>query len=78
MLPFAHCYLCSPAVPLPPALASQARLQAERASLRKDRPFGFYARPDKNPDGSMNLMKWTCGVRTPGSLPSPPRCRWGF
>jgi hypothetical protein len=23
---------------------------------------GFFARPTTNPDGSMNLMKWECGI----------------
>jgi ubiquitin-protein ligase len=29
---------------------------------RKDHPPGFFARPEQNPDGSANLMKWTCGI----------------
>jgi hypothetical protein len=51
---------------VPIDLALQQRLQAERNALRKDRPFGFFARPDKADDGSLNLMKWTCGVRAVG------------
>eukprot|EP00736_Rhodelphis_marinus_P001790 Rmarinus@m.25829 len=39
-----------------------ARLQEERRLWRKDRPFGFYARPVKNPDGSLNLLKWEAGI----------------
>lgn len=38
------------------------RLQEERKQWRKDHPFGFYAKPDKNPDGTMNLQQWTAGI----------------
>eukprot|EP01102_Stenamoeba_stenopodia_P002765 TRINITY_DN12631_c0_g1_i1.p1 TRINITY_DN12631_c0_g1~~TRINITY_DN12631_c0_g1_i1.p1 ORF type:complete len:161 (-),score=23.22 TRINITY_DN12631_c0_g1_i1:92-574(-) len=38
-----------------------ARLASERKSWRKDHPIGFFARPDKNPDGSLNMFKWQCG-----------------
>ncbi|KAI8610978.1 ubiquitin-conjugating enzyme 9 [Chytriomyces sp. MP71] len=39
-----------------------ARLGEERKQWRKDHPFGFYARPDKNADNSLNLMKWHVGI----------------
>ena len=29
-----------------------------RAAWRKDRPFGFVAKPMTKPDGSNNLFKW--------------------
>ena len=35
-----------------------ARLSEERKAWRKDHPFGFIARPIRNADGTMNLMKW--------------------
>eukprot|EP00009_Paramoeba_aestuarina_P003113 CAMPEP_0201511342 /NCGR_PEP_ID=MMETSP0161_2-20130828/3822_1 /ASSEMBLY_ACC=CAM_ASM_000251 /TAXON_ID=180227 /ORGANISM="Neoparamoeba aestuarina, Strain SoJaBio B1-5/56/2" /LENGTH=160 /DNA_ID=CAMNT_0047906803 /DNA_START=279 /DNA_END=761 /DNA_ORIENTATION=+ len=43
------------------ALARQ-RLAAERKQWRKDRPFGFFARPETLPSGGVNLMKWNCGI----------------
>jgi len=41
---------------------SVARLAEERKAWRKDHPFGFVARPYKNPDGSLNLMQWECAI----------------
>ena len=41
---------------------AQARLSEERKAWRKDHPFGFIARPMKNPDGSLNLMLWEYGI----------------
>lgn len=38
------------------------RLAEERKGWRKDHPFGFVARPYKNPDGSLNLMQWECAI----------------
>eukprot|EP01023_Acetabularia_acetabulum_P051006 TRINITY_DN5588_c0_g1_i13.p1 TRINITY_DN5588_c0_g1~~TRINITY_DN5588_c0_g1_i13.p1 ORF type:complete len:198 (-),score=34.73 TRINITY_DN5588_c0_g1_i13:730-1323(-) len=40
------------------------RLVQERKAWRKDKPFGFHARPVTADDGSMNMMSWTC--RIPG------------
>ena len=48
---------------------AQARLSEERKAWRKDHPFGFIARPMKNPDGSLNLMLWEYGI--PGKLLIP-------
>ena len=45
----------------PPSLA-QFRLRQERKSWRKDKPFGFWARPAKAEDGSLNIMKWEAGI----------------
>ncbi|KAL1661138.1 ubiquitin-conjugating enzyme 9 [Schizophyllum commune] len=38
------------------------RLAEERKQWRKDHPFGFYAKPTKAADGSMNLMEWEVGI----------------
>ena len=48
---------------------AQARLSEERKAWRKDHPFGFIARPSKNPDGTMNLMLWEYGI--PGKKGTP-------
>lgn len=41
---------------------ARARLAQERKDWRKDKPFGFMARPESADDGSVNLMKWKCFV----------------
>jgi len=46
-----------------------ARLAEERKAWRKDHPFGFIARPTKNPDGTLNLMNWECAI--PGRKSTP-------
>lgn len=38
------------------------RLTEERKNWRKDHPAGFYARPEKRPDNSTNLMRWETGI----------------
>ena len=38
------------------------RLTEERKNWRKDRPYGFVAKPSKNPDESLNLLKWETGI----------------
>ena len=38
------------------------RLSEERKHWRKKKPWGFFARPSKNPDGSTNLRAWKCGI----------------
>ena len=45
------------------------RLTEERKQWRKDHPFGFYAKPSKSDDGSMNLMEWEVGI--PGKANTP-------
>ncbi|KAG2158473.1 ubiquitin-conjugating enzyme/RWD-like protein [Suillus bovinus] len=45
------------------------RLAEERKQWRKDHPFGFYAKPVKTADGSMNLMEWEVGI--PGKAGTP-------
>jgi hypothetical protein len=39
-----------------------ARLGEERKNWRKDHPPGFYARPTKKADNSVNLMIWETGI----------------
>ncbi|KAL1914823.1 uncharacterized protein VTP21DRAFT_7915 [Calcarisporiella thermophila] len=39
-----------------------ARLAEERKQWRKDHPYGFYARPAKKEDGTLDLMNWHCGI----------------
>lgn len=41
---------------------AKTRLQEERKNWRKDHPYGFYAKPKKNADGSLDMMTWECGV----------------
>lgn len=45
------------------------RLAEERKLWRKDHPFGFFARPAKLEDGSLNLMLWNAGI--PGKDNTP-------
>lgn len=46
----------------------RSRLAQERKNWRKDHPFGFFARPTKAPDGSLDLQNWEAGI--PGSIGS--------
>ncbi|KAI9316698.1 SUMO-conjugating enzyme ubc9 [Dichotomocladium elegans] len=48
---------------------ARTRLLEERKQWRKDHPHGFWARPGKNQDGSLDLMQWTCGI--PGKEGTP-------
>ena len=55
------------AAPKPPVAApvmslAQSRLREERKQWRKDKPFGFWARPVTAADGTMNLMMWEAGI----------------
>uniref|UniRef100_A0AC35FY97 UBC core domain-containing protein n=1 Tax=Panagrolaimus sp. PS1159 TaxID=55785 RepID=A0AC35FY97_9BILA len=38
------------------------RLAQERKAWRKDHPFGFLAKPEQNPDGTLNLFRWDCAI----------------
>lgn len=38
------------------------RLLMERKSWRKNKPFGFHARPETKADGTMDLMRWKCFI----------------
>lgn len=40
----------------------KTRLQEERKLWRKDHPFGFFAKPIKAEDGSLDLTTWTAGI----------------
>ncbi|GBB92322.1 hypothetical protein RclHR1_00020025 [Rhizophagus clarus] len=46
-----------------------SRLTEERRQWRKDHPYGFYARPQKNDDGTLNLFVWNVGI--PGVKDTP-------
>ncbi|CAO3631709.1 unnamed protein product [Cunninghamella blakesleeana] len=48
---------------------ARGRLMEERKQWRKDYPHGFWARPGKNENCSLNLMQWTCGI--PGKENTP-------
>mmetsp|Transcript_70439 Transcript_70439/g.223181 ORF Transcript_70439/g.223181 Transcript_70439/m.223181 type:complete len:160 (-) Transcript_70439:100-579(-) len=41
---------------------ARGRLAEERKAWRRDRPFGFFARPSTNSDGSVNLLFWNCSI----------------
>eukprot|EP01091_Cochliopodium_minus_P006285 TRINITY_DN1616_c0_g1_i1.p1 TRINITY_DN1616_c0_g1~~TRINITY_DN1616_c0_g1_i1.p1 ORF type:complete len:158 (+),score=48.17 TRINITY_DN1616_c0_g1_i1:44-517(+) len=41
---------------------ARQRLAAERKAWRKDHPHAFYARPTSNEDGTLNMLKWDCGI----------------
>lgn len=41
---------------------AEKRLSEERKNWRKDHPPGFYARPMKKADGSLDMMKWETGI----------------
>ncbi|ORX71352.1 ubiquitin-conjugating enzyme [Linderina pennispora] len=47
----------------------KTRLMEERKQWRKDHPYGFYARPEKAKDGTLDLMHWSCGI--PGKEGTP-------
>jgi len=49
---------------------ARERLASERKTWRKNKPFGFYARPEKLPDGSQDLFRWKCGI------PGKPKTLW--
>ena len=48
----------------------QNRLSEERKQWRKDHPFGFVAKPAKNPQGGLDLQKWEC------SIPGKEKTMW--
>jgi len=45
------------------------RLAEERRAWRQNPIFGFTAKPEKNPDGTCNLLNWEC--RIPGKAGTP-------
>jgi hypothetical protein len=38
------------------------RLNEERKQWRRDHPFGFYAKPQRNAQGVLDLKVWECGI----------------
>ena len=46
------------------------RLREERKAWRKEKPYGFWARPTTAADGTLNLMKWEAGI------PGKPETLW--
>jgi ubiquitin-conjugating enzyme E2 I len=48
---------------------ARQRLVRERKDWRKESPYGFYARPLKKADGSVDIMSWTCGIPGPKNSP---------
>lgn len=48
---------------------SSERLVQERRDWKKDKLYGFYAKPDKKPDGTQDMYRWECGI--PGPKDSP-------
>ncbi|KAI9026569.1 SUMO-conjugating enzyme ubc9 [Phycomyces nitens] len=41
---------------------ARVRLMEERKQWRKDHPHGFWTRPIKNEDNTLNLLHWRCGI----------------
>ncbi|DBB16145.1 TPA: hypothetical protein ACH3X3_015146 [Trebouxia sp. C0006] len=41
---------------------ARTRIAEERKAWRKNKPFGFHARPETGNDGAINLMKWKCHI----------------
>ncbi|KAL4447474.1 hypothetical protein ABPG75_004693 [Micractinium tetrahymenae] len=41
---------------------ARSRLAEERKAWRKDKPFGFHARPETLENGETNLMRWKCFI----------------
>ena len=41
---------------------ARSRLAEERKVWRKERPHGFFARPETSKDGAVNLLKWECQI----------------
>ncbi|PHH54472.1 SUMO-conjugating enzyme UBC9 [Ceratocystis fimbriata CBS 114723] len=61
----------------------QNRLQEERKQWRKGHPFGFYARPQRNSQGQLDIKVWECGIPGKektiweGEYPTkPPKCKF--
>eukprot|EP00760_Papus_ankaliazontas_P011553 PhM_4_TR14847/c0_g1_i1/m.74146/K10577/UBE2I, UBC9; ubiquitin-conjugating enzyme E2 I len=39
-----------------------ARLREERKAWRREKPFGFWAKPAQNEDGTLDLLQWEAGI----------------
>ncbi|GHP03080.1 SUMO-conjugating enzyme sce1 [Pycnococcus provasolii] len=48
---------------------ARGRIAEERKAWRKDKPFGFVAKPETLPDASQNMMRWQCTI--PGKDNTP-------
>lgn len=35
---------------------------SHRKQWRKDHPFGFYAKPNRNAQGVLDMKNWECGI----------------
>ena len=44
------------------ASVALARLGEERRNWRRDRPPGFFARPETTATGETNLFRWRCSI----------------
>lgn len=57
-----------------PPLAVRSLLHSlSRPCLAQDHPYGFWAKPKKNADGSMDLKTWEAGIPgKEGVRPRPP------
>ncbi|KAK9868104.1 hypothetical protein WJX84_005890 [Apatococcus fuscideae] len=44
---------------------AKSRLAVERSNWRKDRPFGFVAKPANAPNGEVDLFTWHCKIPGP-------------
>lgn len=48
---------------------AEQRILQERENWRKDRPFGFIAKPQMKADKSLDLFKWVCTIPGPENSP---------
>lgn len=44
------------------AAGTLGRLMEERKKWRQDHPYGFFAKPSDNADGTRNLYIWDCAI----------------
>lgn len=49
--------------------AALHRLQEERANWRRNRPYGFWAKPKLDSRGGADLQVWQCGIPGPATTP---------
>eukprot|EP00127_Corallochytrium_limacisporum_P003219 Clim_evm68s147 gene=Clim_evmTU68s147 len=41
---------------------AEARLKEERKAWKRDHPFGFFAKPKQKSDGTLDMLRWDCGI----------------
>jgi ubiquitin-conjugating enzyme E2 I len=46
-----------------PSLMAEAEILRQRKLLRQSKPFGTWARPKANPDGTSNIWVWEAGIQ---------------